>query len=202
MSAVEKQTLISEQDYLSGELRSRVRHEYLGGYVHAMAGNSNRHTVIETNLTITFGTKLKGRPCRPYSTNTKIRIPLPNQLRYYYPDLSIVCEQNSQDDSFQDAPVVIVEILSRSTRRIDTGEKLRDYLTLPSLMVYILVEQDEPFVVVHRRRGEVFDREVYERLDAVIPLPEIGVELPLTEIYDDVEFSPEPDPDELDPVDG
>ena len=97
---------------------------------------------------------------------------------------------------------MIVEILSRSTRRIDTGEKLRDYLTLPSLMVYILVEQDEPFVVVHRRGGEVFDREVYERLDAVIPLPEIGVELPLTEIYDDVEFSPEPDPDELDPVDG
>ena len=126
MSAVEKQTLISEKEYLAGELRSQIRHEYLGGYVHAMAGNSNRHVVIETNVTATMRTLLKGNPCRPYSSNTKIRIPLPNQLRYYYPDLSIVCEQNSQDDSFQDAPVVIVEILSRSTRRIDTGEKLRD----------------------------------------------------------------------------
>ncbi len=202
MSAVEKQTLISEVDYLAGELRSPVRHEYLGGYVHAMAGNSNRHAVIETNLTIAFGTKLKGSPCRPFSTNTKIRIPLPNQLRYYYPDLSVVCQQNPQEDSFQATPVVIVEILSRSTRRIDTGEKLRDYLTLPSLMVYILVEKDEPFVVVHRRHAETFAREVYEHLDAVIPLPEIGIKLALTEIYDDVEFSPEPDPDQHDPVDG
>ena len=202
MSAVKKQTLISEQDYLAGELRSQIRHEYLGGYVHAMAGNSNRHVVIETNLLAVMRNLLKGRPCRPYSTNTKIRIPLPNQLRYYYPDLSVVCEQNSQDDSFQDAPVVIVEILSRSTRRIDTGEKLRDYLTLPSLMVYILVEQDEPFVVVHRRGASGFEREVYQQLDSVIPLPEIEIELPLTEIYDEVEFSSEPESDELDSDDG
>ena len=88
---------------------------------------------------------------------------------------------------------MIFEVLSRSTRRIDLGEKKDAYLTIPSLRVYGLIEQDEPAIVVFRREAKAFTREIYEGLGAVIPLPEIEIELPLSEIYDRIRFSPEPE---------
>jgi Uma2 family endonuclease len=118
-------------------------------------------------------------------------------MRFYYPDVSVVCDPNSPDDSFQDQPALVAEVLSRSTRRTDEGEKKDAYLTIPSLGVYLLVEQDAPLVTVHRRNAQGgFDREVYEGMQTVIPLSEIETELPLAEIYEGVKFTPEPAVDE------
>jgi Uma2 family endonuclease len=99
-------------------------------------------------------------------------------------------------DSFQDKPVVIFEVLSKRTRRIDEGEKKDAYLTIPSLKVYGLVEQEFAAIIVFRRVGDGFVREVHEGLGAFLPLPEIEVELPLSEIYDGIEFIPEAEPEE------
>lgn len=126
------------------------------------------------------------------NSDTKIRVRLPQQIRFYYPDVSVVCRPNAQDDSFQDEPVALFEVLSRRTRRIDEVEKLDAYQRIPWLNVYGLIEQELPLVTMHRRTEQGFTREVYEGLDAVIPLPEIESELPLAEIYDRVEFTPEP----------
>jgi Uma2 family endonuclease len=126
----------------------------------------------------------------------KIRVQMGQQIRFYYPDLSIICTPNPREDSFHDKPVVLFEILSRATRRTDEGEKRDAYLTIPSLLVYALVDQDEPAVVLWRRTANMFDREVYSGLDAVIPLGEVGAALPLSEIYDAVTFAPEPSEDE------
>ena len=103
----------------------------------------------------------------------------------------VVCRENPRDDSFQDKPSVLIEVLSKKTRRIDEGEKKDAYLTIPSLSVYMLIEQDVPEIVVYRRTGEEFVREVYEGLEAVVPLAEIETELPLSEVYDRIEFIPE-----------
>ena len=83
--------------------------------------------------------------------------------------------------------------MSASTRRIDGGEKKDAYLTIPSLSVYLLVEPDQPAVVAYRRTPEGFVREIYEGLDAVVPLAEIDVELPLADVYEGVEFGSEPE---------
>jgi Uma2 family endonuclease len=91
---------------------------------------------------------------------------------------------------------VLFEVLSRRTRRIDEGEKKDAYLTIPSLGVYALVEQDTAAVVAFRRGEGGFVREVHEGLEAVLPLGEIGIDLPLAEIYETVEFAPEPAEDE------
>jgi len=91
---------------------------------------------------------------------------------------------------------VLVEVLSRRTRRIDEGEKRDAYLTIPSLAVYLLIEQDAAAAVALRRTEGGFVREVHEGLDAVLPLGEIGIELPLAEIYEAVEFTPEPGDEE------
>lgn len=185
--------LISVNDYLAGELVSETKHEFLGGVIYAMARARNVHNLIATNILGELHSQLRGKPCRPYNSDTKIRIQLPTHLRFYYPDASVICQPNPPEDSFQDHPVLVAEVLSRKTRRIDEGEKKDAYLTIPSLSVYLLLEQDAVVVTVHRRSEHGFVREVYQGLDAVIPLSEIGTQLPLAEIYEGVEFVPEPD---------
>lgn len=196
MSAVKKRSLISVAEYLAGELRSPIKHDYYGGVVYAMSGASNAHNRIATNITMNLGVRLRGNRCSPNNSDTKIRIRLPTQIRFYYPDMSVVCRPNPPEDSYEDEPTVIFEVLSRSTRRIDLGEKRDAYLTIPSLNVYVLVEQDEPALIVYRRGIEGFVREDYEGVEAVLPLPELETELPLAEIYERVTFVPEKAPEE------
>jgi Uma2 family endonuclease len=196
MTAAEKLNLISVEDYLAGELESPIKHEYLGGVVHAMAGARIAHNLIAGNTYAALHSRLRGRPCRPFTSDMKVRVRLLTHDRFYYPDVSVVCRSNPLNDSYQDAPVVIVEVLSKATRRIDGGEKKDAYLTFPSLAAYILLEQDAAIAVVHRRTEQGFVREVFESIQDVIPLAEIGVELPLADIYEGVEFVPEVDDDE------
>jgi Uma2 family endonuclease len=196
MSTARNLNLVSVGDYLAGELISPTKHEYLGGNLYAMAGARNAHNLIATNTIGALYARLRGRPCRPFNSDTKVRVRLATQVRFYYPDVSVVCRPNPQTDSFQDDPAVIVEVLSRQTRRIDEGEKKDAYLTIPSLAVYVMVEQDTAAVVALRRTEGGFVREVYEGLDSVLPLGEIGIDLPLAEIYEAVEFTAEPAEDE------
>ena len=195
MGAALKIEPIAVEDYLAGELISQAKHEYVGGWVYAMAGANNAHNQIASNVLIALGSRLRGNRCRAFNSDTKIRVRFPNHTRFYYPDASVVCRLNAPTDSFQDDPAVIVEVLSQRTRRIDEGEKKDAYFALPSLSVYLLVEQDFAAVVAYRRTDAGFVREVYADPDAVISLPEIGAELPLAEVYDGVEFTSEIDDD-------
>jgi Uma2 family endonuclease len=197
MTAAQKRHLISVDEYLAGEQRSRIKHEYLGGVVYAMAGGTNAHSTIASNTLGILHNQLRGKPCRALNSDTKIRIHLhTDHYRFYYADASVVCRSNPPGDQFQDQPVVIIEVLSRRTRRADEGEKKDAYLTIPSLSVYVLLEQDMPLAVVFRRTAQGFAREVYEGMEAVIPLPDIAANLPLAETYERIEFTPEPDDDD------
>src|SRR6202049_440653 len=117
MSAAKKLNLVSVEEYLAGELISPIKHEYLGGVVYAMAGARNVHNVIAGNVFAALHARLRGRPCRPFNSDTKVRIRLPTHVRFYYPDASVTCRPNPPTDSFQDEPAVIVEVLSSRTRR-------------------------------------------------------------------------------------
>jgi Uma2 family endonuclease len=193
MSTAKRLNLVPVEDYLAGELISPLKHEYLGGVVYAMAGARNAHKLIACNTLGALHSRLRGRPYRPFNSDTKIRLRLPTQVRFYYPDVSVVCRPNPQTDSFHDEPAVLVEVLSRRTRRIDEGEKKDAYQSIPSLAVYLLIEQETPAVVAFRRTEQGFVREVYQGMEAVLPLPEMGIDLPLAEIYEAVAFIPEPE---------
>ena len=195
MGAAEKLTLVSVDDYLEGEFASPRKHEYLGGVVYAMAGSRNRHNLIAGNVLAALHARLRGKPCRAFNSDTKIRIRASSHHRFYYPDASVTCRLNPPTDSFQDEPAVVVEVLSERTRRIDEGEKRDAYLTIPSLAVYVLVDQGSRAVVAFRRTASGFVREVYVGADAVLSLNEVGIELPLAEVYEGVEPAPEPDED-------
>lgn len=196
MSSAPKQTSISVDEYLEGELISPIKHEYIDGVVYAMAGARNQHNVIAGNIFARLHYRMVDKPCQPYNSDTKIRIRLPHQVRFYYPDASVVCRPNPPEDSYQDSPVAIVEVLSKKTRRIDRGEKKDAYLTIPSLRMYLLVESDRPEVVAYRRTRKGFVREMYQGLDSIVRLPEVEAELPMAEIYKGAIFGHEPEDEE------
>jgi Uma2 family endonuclease len=188
MTALQKTYPVSVAEYLADEELSDVRHEYVGGSVHAMAGGNNRHGAISTNALLALGPQLRGKPCRPYNSDTRVRIEFPDHTRFYYPDAMVVCRPNPPTDHFHEQPVLVAEVFSESTRRIDLGEKRDAYLTISSLKVLLLVEPDTPEVIVHRRKPDGgFAVEIYRGLDAVIPLPEIDAALPLADLYERVD---------------
>ncbi len=190
MTAAKQIELISVADYLSGELVSDIRHEYSGGYVYAMAGATNAHNRVASALLGALYSQLRGKPCEAFNSDTKVRVRLATHTRFYYPDGMVVCEPNAADDTFQDNPVVIAEVLSEATRRTDENEKREAYLTIPTLTSYLLMETERPRIVVHRRTDSGFIAEAYEGIDAVVPLADIEVELPLAQLYERVEFEP------------
>lgn len=196
MTAARRLQLIPIEEYLAGELASPVKHEYLGGVVYAMAGGSYSHTLIASNILGALHAQLRGRKCRALNFDAKIRVRLAHQTRFYYPDALVVCEPGDPRARFQDHPVVVVEVLSRSTLRTDTGEKKDAYLSLPTVAAYLLVEQESAAIVVMRRTDSGFVREVYEGMTSVIPLPEIDANLALADVYETVEFVPELESDD------
>ena len=181
--------LMTVADYLEWEEGEEQRHEYVGGMVYDMAGSTLAHVAISTNVAVCLGVQLRGKPCRPFGPDLKVRIQYPTHTRFYYPDCSVVCDVRFSQAHFVDNPVVIVEVLSPSTRRTDESEKREAYLSIGSLRVYVLLEQERAGAVVWRRGDQGFAREVYEGLEAVIALPEIEARLPLAEAYEAVRFA-------------
>jgi len=189
MSTAESLNLISVEDYLQGELESDVRHEYLGGMVYAMVGGTNAHAEVSINCLTSLHTQLAGNPCKVYGSDTKIRIDKEgHDTRFYYPDVSVTCNPNSPADTFQDNPILIIEVLSDSTRRLDDGEKREAYFTLPSLKYYILLEQHSMGAVFYRRDGDEWERSTHTDPDSRFQFAEIGATLGFREAYAGVEI--------------
>lgn len=199
MGQVERNpALLTPEEYLALEARASRKHEYIGGVMYAMAGGRNRHHLIASNIGGMLYARLRGKCCQYFNSDTKVRCRLPTHTRFYYPDAQVVCRPSPLDATFQDEPAIVVEVLSRSTRRTDEFEKKDGYLSIGALNAYLLVEQDSALVTVWRRHSSGFTREIWEGLGAAIPLPEIETSLPLAEIYEGVEFgAEESEPDDF-----
>ncbi len=167
---------MSIEDYLAAELLSDIKHEYDDGEVVAMSGASKNHERIKMNLARLLGNHLQGKPCEPFSSDVKVRI----GQYLFYPDAMVVCEDTSPNEYYAETPVLIVEILSKSTRRRDETIKRRLYQTIPSLLEYVLIEQDIVDVEVCRRsEGWVSnhyflsDQARFESVDLTLDVAEI-----------------------------
>ena len=192
MSAAGKWEFVTVEESLAGDLLSPIKHEYRDGIVYAMAGARNVHNDIAVNALAAIHSQLRGHPCKPCNSDTKIGVRHLAGTRFYYPDLSVVCQPNPPGDTWQDAPVVSLEVVSASTRRVDLGEKMDSYLTIPTLAVYLVAESSEAAVQVFRRSPDgAFRRELALGSDAVIDLPEIEARLALADLYEGVAFEAE-----------
>ncbi len=140
---------LSVEEYLEGELTSPVRHEYVAGTIHAMAGAGRRHNLIALNLASRLRQAARGGPCRVFISDMKVRVPASDA--FYYPDVAAACDPGDDQEFYLEAPCLIVEVLSPATEAIDRREKLHAYRTLPTLMEYMLVSQETRQVEIHRR---------------------------------------------------
>jgi Uma2 family endonuclease len=174
----------SFDDYLAVEEMGPVRHEFLDGAIFAIAGGTPEHAALSAAVVVLLGGHLSGRPCRPYSADLRLRIPETGLATYA--DAAVVCGEPERDPSSHTHvtnPVLLVEVLSRSTEEYDRGEKREHYQKLASLRDYVLVTQD-------RRRIEVFSRsdggewqhKVFAAGDEVA-LPSIDCRFDLNELY-------------------
>jgi Uma2 family endonuclease len=149
------ETFISPEQYLEAERRAETKSEYLAGQVFALAGASERHNLIVANLIMEIGRQLKGRPCRVYPSDMRLRV---SETGFYtYPDVTVVCGSPQLEDAHMDTllnPTMLIEVLSDSTERYDRSRKAEHYRRIPSLEEYLLIAQDTPRIERYRRQGE------------------------------------------------
>ncbi len=165
------------------------RYEFDGLQPVAMGSGSVAHGAIADNIRAELRQRLRGGPCRSVSPDGAGIQTIGKRVRY--PEATVTCSPFANTDRIIPDPVVVFEVVSESTRRIDQVFKLREYHGVPSIKRYVLVEQIGVALTVHsRQRGEAWVTTVLGEGD-VLALPEIGIEIPVAEIYDEVVFDTE-----------
>ncbi|MBK5969110.1 MULTISPECIES: Uma2 family endonuclease [Thiorhodovibrio] len=183
-SVAERTSELSVADYLAGEAENEIRHEYIDGQVYAMTCASRAHGLIVNALAFALTPAARRKGCQLFTSDMKVQLEISGQTLFYYPDLLLSCDGQDRETYFSRTPCLIVEVLSKSTERINRREKLLAYQTLPSLMEYLLVGQDAARVEVFRRINN-WQAEVYS--SGEIRLDCLATSLDVADIYLDVD---------------
>ena len=196
------QPLYSTEDYQAFERGSDERHEYLDGFIYAMAGESPTHADISANLVILIGEQLRDSPCRVRTKDTKIRSgPRRRQTMkglFSYPDVVVIRGEPEYLDDRQDVvinPAVIIEVLSESTEARDRGAKFHRYQTWsPTLTDYVLVSQVTPLIEHFQRQADdSWSYHIYQGIEDSFTIKSINCTLKLAEVYARIAFPEESD---------
>jgi Uma2 family endonuclease len=178
-------TLISFEDYLEFEQSSDVRHEFVDGFLFAMAGASDPHNLIAGNIFSALRVAARGTACRVFQSDMKV---LANG-KGYYPDVILTCHPDDLGQNIKQHPCLLLEVLSNSTEHIDRSEKWENYQRLNSLKMYVLVHQDKPRVEVYRKLPDNTWQFVALDDSGEIKFSCVDLTLTLPEIFEDVDFS-------------
>jgi Uma2 family endonuclease len=189
--SLQPKTCLTSDQYLAIERDAEYKSEFYQGEMFAMAGASEQHNLIATNITGELRGLLKGKPYKNYSSDMRVKVG-PTGM-FTYPDVVVVCGEAHFDDQHKDTltnPTVLIEILSKSTEAYDRGEKFAQYRRLDSLKEYLLVAQDRYHIERFTRQanGQWLLSEAMGP-DGVIQLESIECTLALAEVYDKVEFA-------------
>lgn len=181
---------ISPEDYLKSEREAETKSEYYDGEVFAMSGASLKHNIITTNILGSLFNKLKNTPCRPFGSDMRVNVS-DNGL-FTYPDISVVCGEMEFYDNETDTllnPVVIFEVLSKSTHNYDRGGKFKLYRDVRSLKEYILVAQDSINVEHYQKQpdGKWLLNEI-RILESELAIDSIECKLNISDIYSGIKF--------------
>jgi Uma2 family endonuclease len=179
-------------EFLEWEERQPLRYEFDGVGPVAMTGGTFAHAAVQRNLAIAIGGRLRDKPCQFFGSDLKFQV-AEGHIRYL--DGMIVCSPVNRSATVVYDPVVIFEVLSPSTTRNDRIVKAREYQATPSVQRYVMLEQDGVNAVVYARSGDTWTHEILVA-DSTLALPEIGVSLPLAELYEGIVFEAEPDGDQ------
>jgi Uma2 family endonuclease len=168
---------ITEEEYLQGEFIAEIKHEFIDGEVYAMAGASEAHNLLSINILSELRNKLKGTPCRTFISDMKVKV----ANDFFYPDVMVVCQQDNDFDYYKQSPVIIVEVLSKTTRRFDQTAKRLKYQQIPTLEEYVLIEQSIGEIEVFRKKEHW--QSFYYYLGDTITFDSLGVSVLVEDIY-------------------
>jgi Uma2 family endonuclease len=183
MNIALRQPMTLEQ-FLAWEDRQELRYEFDGFAPIAMTGGNFAHAAIQMNLMTALGTRLRGKPCRPVGSHLKILVA--GHIRY--PDAFVVCAPVANAAKVVTEPVVVFEVLSPSTMHEDMFTKNAEYRATPSIQRYIVLQQIHIGALVFSRDGDRWVDEVVVGAEGVLEMSEIGIEIPLSDIYADLTF--------------
>lgn len=180
------------EQYLALEAQSEERYEYHDGRIVAMEGENLRHNQLVGNFIFQFHTQLPKTGCSPFFLS--VRLFRYQNKAYFYPDVVLTCNPADLEsyDSIK-SPVLVVEVLSDATAKIDATFKLHEYIRIPSLRHYLMVAQEECRVIHYFRTNstEPWKLQIFTEMQDVIDLPEAGIQLTLSQVYERVRFGPE-----------
>jgi Uma2 family endonuclease len=181
---------MTEAEYLEFERASETKHEFYNGEVFAMAGATYEHNMIFAATLGSLYAQLRGKSCRVVPSDQRIRVATG---LYTYPDLSVVCgEPQFAPNAFDTIvnPIVIIEILSKSTEAYDRGDKFQHYREIDTLQTYILISQTKPRIEGYTK-GEDGKWTLSDAvgLEAILELPSINCTLALADVYENVTFA-------------
>lgn len=181
--------LYTVEEYFELEEKSDIKHEYYRGEIFAMSGGSVNHNRIARNVLTALDTLLRDGPCEPFGSD--LRTLIDTHTLYTYPDVTVVCGGVDSDPKRIDTitnPRVIVEVLSPSTQTYDQRDKFTFYRTIPSLQEYVLIHQDRPHVIHHRKQDSGWLLTDVTSIDASLVLDSCDAEIPLRQIYRQVDW--------------
>jgi Uma2 family endonuclease len=185
MSQAHVHSPVDETDYLRQEETATCKHELVGGEIYAMAGASERHNRIAGNIFFHLRSATRGKPCRAFMADMKLR--LAASATYYYPDAMLVCDAADDHPIYKQSPCLIAEVLSPATATVDVREKWAAYRGLASLRYYLLVDSERLWAKVYFRDAHDawFEQELSanDRIDVACD----GTQLTLTldDLYED-----------------
>lgn len=179
---------LTPEQYLAAEAQSTLKHEYINGEVVAMAGASQNHGLIVTNLVALLRPQLRVSGCRLFSSDMKVNVSRRNC--FYYPDLVVSCDDRDRAAAqpYLQYPTLIIEVLSDSTESFDRGEKFLDYGTIPSLQEYCLISQKHQRVEQFHRQNAQQWLLTHHSSDAELMFQSLGCKVAIADIYEDVVF--------------
>jgi Uma2 family endonuclease len=177
---------ISPEDYLIRDRANAYKSEYCLGHMYAMAGASDRHNVINSNINGALFSRLREKGCRAASSDQRIYA---NQTPFFaYPDTVVTCgEKQFLPDQSEDTlvnPVLIFEVLSESTREYDLGLKFAMYKTIPSFREFVALEQTA--IQVHHWRLVAGEWVKSDASDKIVLSSVGGISLSVADLYLDV----------------
>jgi Uma2 family endonuclease len=173
--------------FLAWEERQALRYEFDGVGAVAMAGGTEAHAEIQRNVLIAVGTRLNRPPCRIVGSDLKIVA----AGRVRYPDAVIVCSPRAAGRTSAIDPIIVFEILSAGKAQVDMMDKNAEYRAIPPIQRYVILGQAEAAAIAFSRKGEDWVSEILVGDGAILRLPEVGIELPLAELYRDIAFPAE-----------
>lgn len=180
---------LSVEEYLALEEKSEARHEYVAGYIFAMAGATDAHNTIAMNVATILRPHLRRSGCRVYMVDMKVRFEAVDA--FYHPDVMVTREPFAAKSVFKSKPILLVEVLSPGAELTDRREKPSAYFKLESLVEYVLISQDEKRVEIYRRGKRGVTQMLVLRADDEVrfeSLPNGDLTLTMDDIYEDVIF--------------